>query len=202
MEQAEPGCGSGRGGEGGSGLGSATAGWGAHRGLVPAHRGCRAASLCTMLIISCAWRAMRHLPSPPSGLRQPPPPLLLSSPCRARPHDRLPRAPSLPQSLRFWRAMEASNSSCILDLEVVVEERCERYAAMLYPANAARNRALVNTKTGARRGREGRAVLCMRASGGGGSGPCIGLRAPGGGALQRLPTTSLPAWCSTRGSHH
>ncbi|KAL4420519.1 hypothetical protein ABPG75_010175 [Micractinium tetrahymenae] len=51
------------------------------------------------------------------------------------------------ESLRFWRAMEASTSSCILDLEVVVEERCERYAAMLYPANAARNRALVNTKT-------------------------------------------------------
>lgn len=31
----------------------------------------------------------------------------------------------------------------------VVEERCERYAAMLYPANAARNRALVNARTGA-----------------------------------------------------
>lgn len=30
----------------------------------------------------------------------------------------------------------------------VVEERCERYAAMLYPANAARNRALVNARTG------------------------------------------------------
>ncbi len=31
----------------------------------------------------------------------------------------------------------------------MVEERCERYAAMLYPANAARNRALVNARTGA-----------------------------------------------------
>lgn len=53
------------------------------------------------------------------------------------------------ESLKFWRSMEASSSACILDLEVVVEERCERYAAMLYPANAARNRALVNTKTDA-----------------------------------------------------
>lgn len=53
------------------------------------------------------------------------------------------------QSIKFFQAMEASNTSCILDLEVVVEERCERYAAMLYPANAARNRALVNARTGA-----------------------------------------------------
>jgi hypothetical protein len=53
-----------------------------------------------------------------------------------------------PQSLKFWHSMETRNDSCILDLEVVVEERCERYAAMLYPANAARNRALVNSKTG------------------------------------------------------
>lgn len=51
------------------------------------------------------------------------------------------------ESIKFFQAMEASNTSCILDLEVVVEERCERYAAMLYPANAARNRALVNART-------------------------------------------------------
>lgn len=53
-----------------------------------------------------------------------------------------------PQALKFFEAVEASPSSCILDLEVVVEERCDRYSAMLYPANAARNRALVNAATG------------------------------------------------------
>ena len=53
-----------------------------------------------------------------------------------------------PQSLKFFSAMERLKGACILDLEVVVEERCERYAAMLYPANAARNRALVNARTG------------------------------------------------------
>lgn len=53
------------------------------------------------------------------------------------------------ESLSFFHQMEASNSSCILDLEVVVEERCERYAAMLYPTNALRNRAIVNAETGA-----------------------------------------------------
>lgn len=52
------------------------------------------------------------------------------------------------QALKFFDAMEASASACILDLEVVVEERCDRYSAMLYPANAARNRALVNAATG------------------------------------------------------
>lgn len=68
------------------------------------------------------------------------------------------------QSIKFFQAMEASNTSCILDLEVVVEERCERYAAMLYPANAARNRALVNARTGAPPGLgcNRRAALCTQ----------------------------------------
>lgn len=39
------------------------------------------------------------------------------------------------------------NSRCILDLELVVEERCTFEQATLYPTNAVRNRALVMTRS-------------------------------------------------------
>ncbi len=35
----------------------------------------------------------------------------------------------------------------MLDLELVMEERCSSEAALLYPVNAVRNRALMNVKT-------------------------------------------------------
>eukprot|EP00887_Chlorella_sp_A99_P004369 scaffold15.g4369.t1 len=51
------------------------------------------------------------------------------------------------QALKFHAHAEACPTCCILDLEVVVEERCERQPAMLYPANAVRNRALLRAET-------------------------------------------------------
>jgi len=44
---------------------------------------------------------------------------------------------------------EEDPTGCVLDLEVVVEERCFREPATLYPANAVRNRALMLAQTDA-----------------------------------------------------
>ena len=68
------------------------------------------------------------------------------------------------QALRFHAAMEALPGGCILDLEVVSEERCTREEAMLYPANACRNRALALAQTevwGGRRGVEDALFGCL-----------------------------------------
>lgn len=48
---------------------------------------------------------------------------------------------------KLYKAAEADPNGCVLDLEVVVEERCFREAATLYPANAVRNRALMLAET-------------------------------------------------------
>ena len=48
------------------------------------------------------------------------------------------RPPPPLQALKFHARAEACPTCCALDLEVVAEERCERQAAMLYPANAVR----------------------------------------------------------------
>lgn len=52
------------------------------------------------------------------------------------------------QMIEFYDRMQDSN--CILDLEVVTEERCTRDLAAMYPANAVRNRALMMTETDVR----------------------------------------------------
>ena len=59
--------------------------------------------------------------------------------------------------------MEALPGGCILDLEVVSEERCTREEAMLYPANACRNRALTLAQTEVRHGAGGSLTLCAGA---------------------------------------
>ena len=50
------------------------------------------------------------------------------------------------QAMRFHSSMEEVQS-CMLDLELVSEERCSSQAALQYPVNAVRNRALMNVKT-------------------------------------------------------
>ena len=83
---------------------------------------------------------------------------VLPPPCPRTPTP-LPRLPSflsLPprwaQALRFHATMEAL-AACTLDLELVSEERCTGEQAVLYPANAVRNRALRMARTEVGRGR-------------------------------------------------